>query len=87
MLVPPTIEVIYPKDSMPKSQVAEFFDSSIKSLVNVVELMVVFLGARNVGQAAGFPVHVMELAPDQRRHPHVRYSFGMLMGGQLVPMS
>lgn len=87
VLVPPAIEVIHPKTPMHKYKVAGFFDSSVKSLVNIVELMVVFLAARNVGQAAGFPVQVMELAPDKRRHPHVRYSFGMLMGGQIVPMS
>lgn len=86
-LVPPTIEVIHPKTPMPKSQLTGFFESAFASLVNVVELMVVFLCARHVGKFSGFPVHVIELAPDQRRSPHVRYSYGMSMGGQLVPMS
>ena len=87
VLVHPTIEVIHPKTPMPKSQVIGFFESAFESLVTVVELMVVFLCARHVGEVAGFPVHVIELAPDQRRFPHVRYSYGMSMGGQLVPMS
>ena len=87
VLVPPTIEVIHPKTSMPKARVTDFFESAFESMTNVVELMVVFLCARNVSQVAGFPVHVIELAPAQRRSPHVRYSYGMSMGGQLVPMS
>jgi hypothetical protein len=86
-VVPPSIGVIHPKTPMPKSLVTDFLADVSESMVNVVELMVVFLCARNVGQFAGFPVHVIELSPDQRRSAHVRYSYGMSMGGQLVPMT
>jgi|APEBP8051072433_1049376.scaffolds.fasta_scaffold02501_1 hypothetical protein len=87
VVIPPTIEVFHPNTPLPKSRVIDFFENAFESKVKVVELMVVFLCARNVGEVAGFPVHVIELAPDQRRSPHVRYSYAMPMGGQIVPMA
>ena len=87
VVIPPTIEVLHSKTPMPKSRVIDFFETSFESTVKVVELMVVLLCARNVGQVSGYPVHVIELAPDQRRSPHVRYSYGTPMGGHLVHMT
>lgn len=86
-LVPPTVEIIHPKTPMGSASVTSFFTATVESLVNVVELMVVFLCARSVGKVAGFQIQVMELAPDQRKSAQVRYSYALPMGGKLVPLS
>nr|WP_129591662.1 MULTISPECIES: hypothetical protein [unclassified Pseudomonas] len=86
-LVPPTIEVVHSKTPMSTTLVKGFFESSFESLVQIVELMVVFLSSRHAGKAGGFQVFVMELTPEQRKTPHVRYGFGLAMGDKLVPIS
>ena len=87
VLLPPTVEIIHPKTSLPKVSVNSFFTETLKELVRVVELMVVFLCARHVTTVAGFPVQVVEVPQARRRSPHVRYGYGTIIGGQIVPIS
>ena len=86
-LLPPMIEVIHPKTPLEKVPVGAFFSQALQNLVRIVELMIVFLCARNVKSFGGIPIQVMEIPPERRRSPHVRYGYGALLGGQLVPFS
>ena len=86
-LVPPTIEVVHSKTPMGTTLVKGFFESSFEALVQIAELMIVFLSSRHVGKIGGFQVFVMELTQEQRKTPHVRYGFGLPMGDKLVPFS
>lgn len=87
VLLPPTVEIIHPKTPLSKVSVNSFFTETLKDLVCVVELMVVFLCARHVTTTGSFPVQVMEVPQARRRSPHVRYGYGMRIGDQIVPAS
>ncbi|MGV6996673.1 hypothetical protein ACUZ9P_12375 [Desulfovibrio sp. QI0430] len=85
VLVPPTIEVVHPKTPMEACPVGRFFIDTIEILVSVVEYMIVFLCARNVKQVGGLQVYAIELPPERRKFPHVRFSYGTFLNGNLVP--
>lgn len=86
-LVPPSIQITHPKTPLEKAPVGVFFSQALQSVVNIVELMIVFLCARHAKPVAGMPIQVMEIPPELRRTPHVRYGYGALLGDQLVPFS
>lgn len=52
----------------------------------VVELMVVFLCARNVRTVGGLQIQVIELPPDRWKPEYARYGYGVVIGDQIVPM-
>ena len=87
VLLPPTIEIIHPRTPLERAPVSVFFGQALENIVRVVELMMVFLCARHVKSVGGLAVHVIELPPERRRSPHVRYGYGAMLGDQLVPMS
>lgn len=84
-LQPPMLEVRHPKTPLDSIPVGVFFSQAIDNLVHVVELMIVFLCARHVKSFGGIPIQVMELPPKRRKSQHVRYGYGALLGGDLVP--
>lgn len=86
-LLPPMIEIQHPKTPLDKVPVGTFFSQCLQNLVSIVELMIVFLCARHVKPFGGMPIQVMEIPPERRRSPHVRYGYGALIGDQLVPFS
>lgn len=86
-LIPPTISIIHPKTSLPTTSVADFFGQVAQSVVSIVELMIVFLCARQVQPVAGVSVRVVEIPADRRGVNSVRYGYGANIGGEIVPMS
>ncbi len=72
-LLPPMIEVIHPKTPLKKVPVGAFFSQALQNLVSIIELMIVFLCARNVKSFGEMPIQVMEIPPERRRSPYVRY--------------
>ncbi len=86
-LLPPMIEIVHPKTPQKQIPVADFINQMSQSLVQVVELMVVFLCARHVQNLAGFPVQVVELPLNRRSSANVRYGYGLAIGDDIVPMS
>lgn len=87
VLLPPMVEIIHPKTPLNRVSVSTFFTQTLQTIVSVVELMMVFLCARRVRPVGGFPVLVIEVPPQQRKYPHVRYGYGTVIGDQTVPMS
>ena len=87
ILLPPTVEIIHPRTPLPRMSVNTFFTKTLKDLVSVVELMVVFLCARHVSTIGDFPVQVVEFSQERRRSPHVRYGYRAIVGDEVVPMS
>lgn len=87
VLLPPMIEIVHPRTPLPKVPVSAFFTQILGNLVRVVELMVVFLCARHVSAAGGFHIQVVEFPQERRRSPHVRYGYGAMIDGQIIPMS
>lgn len=86
-LLPPMIQINHPKTPLEKIPVKTFFSQALGNIVSIVELMIVFLCARHVKSFGGMPIQVMEVPLERRRSPHVRYAYGVLLGGQLVPLS
>jgi hypothetical protein len=86
-LLPPMIKVQHPRTPLEKVPVRAFFSQCLQDLVSIVELMIVFLCARHVKPFGEMPIQVIEIPTEHRRSPHVRYGYGMLIGGQLVPFS
>ena len=86
-LLPPMVEIIYPETPREKMPVADFMVQISQSLVDVVELILVYLCARRVKSLSGFPVQVVEIPPDRRRSANVRYGYGSAIGEQIIPMS
>lgn len=86
-LLPPMIEIVHPKTPGDKMPVADFIVQISKNIVGVVELMMVFLCARHVQSASGFPVQVVEIPLDRRRSSNVRYGYGLTNGNDIIPMS
>lgn len=83
-LLPPMIQINHPKTPHEKIPVRVFFSTALQNIVTIVELMIVFLCARHVKSFGGMPIQVMEIPPERRRSPHVRYGYGALLGDQLV---
>ncbi len=86
-LVPPTIAVVHHKTSHDEINAAEFMRSTTDQLVEVVELMVVFLCTRHVQSIAGFPFQVYLLPEDDRTSKHVQYCIGLYDGKNVIPVS
>ena len=86
-LLPPMIEVIHPKTPLQNVPLRAFFSEALQNLISIVELMIVFLCARHVKSFGGMQIQVMEIPSERRKTPHVRYGYGALLGGQLVPFS
>ena len=58
----------------------------VQGVVSTVEMLMVFLCARHIRQEGAMPVQMMVL-PEEQRRSGVRYCYGVMIGGQLVPMS
>lgn len=87
ILRPPMIEIVHPRTPQTKIPVGDFINQMSQSLVQVVELMVVFLCARHVQNFGSFPVQVVELPPNRRSSTNVRYGYGLANGNDIIPMS
>lgn len=61
--------------------------SACANIADIVELMIVFLCARHVGAPGNLSIRVIEIPIDRRFNPNVRYGFGVMIAGQLVPLS
>lgn len=86
-LLPPMIEIVYPKAPLKKSPIVDVFNFVSTELVNIVELMLVFLCARNIKHTSGVPIQVTKLPDDLKKYKHVDYGYTLNIGGQVVPMS
>lgn len=86
-LVPPLIELVHPKTPMNGVPISDFMDSVQRGIVDIVELMVVFLCARHFESPSGLIVRIIEVPEERRTNPNVRYGFGTMVGNELVPLS
>jgi hypothetical protein len=86
-LHPPVIEVKHPKTPVPRMPIEHFMNQITEGIVTAVELLMVFMCARHVrNDAPGFRIRMMVL-PEERRQSGVRYCYGTMIGGELVPLS
>lgn len=81
------IEIVHPKTPLKKAPIADIFNFLMNELVNIIELMLVFLCARNVKSSPGFPVLVTKLSEDLKNYKYVSYGYTVNIGGQIVSMS
>lgn len=86
MLLPPMIEIVHPRTPHGGVSVDEFFGKALQKMVTVVEIMIVFLCARNVKSFGGLELQVIEIPPDRRKYQHVRYGYGAIFEDQIAPI-
>lgn len=86
-LVPPVIELVHPKTPINSVPISDFMYSVQRGIVDIVELMVVFLCARHFESPSGLIVRIIEIPEERRTNPNVRYGFGTMIGNELVPLS
>ena len=86
-LVPPIVQLVHPKTPFNGTPIQAFMSSACANIADVVELMMVFLCARHVDISGNLSIRVIEIPIDRRSNPNVRYGFGVVIGGQLVPLS
>lgn len=86
-LVPPLVELVHPKTPFDGTPIKEFMSSVHLNIVDIVELMVVFLCARHIDPSGNLSVSIIEIPEARRINPNVRYGYGVMVGGQLVPLS
>lgn len=86
-LVPPLIELVHPKTPMSGVPISDFMNSVQRGIVDIVELMVVFLCARHFESPSDLIVRIIEIPEERRTNPNVRYGFGAMVGNELVPLS
>ncbi len=84
-LLPPSIEVVHAKTPQPPIPIIDFMSQITISMVDVVELMLVFLCNRNIRPIQGFPVHVHEFPKAQRRTKNVKYGYGVATENSIIP--
>ena len=87
LLLPPMIEILHPKTPIDRMPVADFMAQVSKSLVEIAELMLVFLCARHVQSFGAWPIQVGWFPPERRKSPDVRYGYGLASGNQFIPIS
>lgn len=86
-LLPPMMKVIHPKTVIEDVPVLKYFTENFQNLIEVIELMLVFLCARNMKIVSGSPVKIILLPEDVQKSKNVRYGYAINIGGQDVPMS
>ena len=84
-LLPPLIEVVHPKTPQPPVPIVGFMSQIIDSLVDIVELMLVFLCNRHIRPIQGFPIQVHEFPEDRRRTKNVKYGYGIATENSIIP--
>ena len=85
-LIPPMVELTHPKTPFDKVAITEFMEFVQTNTIEIVELMMVYLCARNISGGT-LDMSVIEIPQDRRTNPNVRYGYGVMIGGQLVPLS
>lgn len=83
-LVPPSIEVTHSKSAQPSVPVIAFMKEVENGLVDVAELMIVFLSSRHIRPIQGFPVQVHEFPEEQRRGKFIKYGYGIATENSIV---
>ena len=85
-LLPPMMKIIHPETTIENVPVSNFFNDNFLNLIEAIELILVFLCARNMKDVSG-PVKIILLPEDVQKSRNVRYGYGVNIGGQDVPMS
>lgn len=84
---PPSIEVIEPDTPQPAMAVTTLMNQVTEHLSELFELTIAFICEKHVEPFGEFKIGLMELSADQRRTKHVRYSYAMVINGQVLPVS
>lgn len=86
-LFPPLVEFIHPKTAFSKTPIKDFMSSTCANIVDIVEMMLVFLCARHIQSKGSLAVHMIEVPEDRRTSPNVRFGYGIMIDGEMVPLS
>lgn len=85
-LTPPSLELVHPKRSHAPVHVDVFMNRVVDELTGVFESLLAYLCDRR-SAVADSPVFVGQFSPERLGQKHVRYSYAMRIGDEVVPMS
>jgi hypothetical protein len=83
----PTVEIVRPNSPSEAYPLTQMMTSVTEDLVNLCEGILVVLCGSNIKGPTMLQLQVISVAPDQRRHPHVRFSYGYYDGQKMVPIA
>ncbi|WP_157784135.1 hypothetical protein [Bradyrhizobium yuanmingense] len=86
-VVPPTIAVYHPKFTQPRIPISAYTTQVTEHIADTFETLIAFMCSRNIDASAKIPVQVVELPENQRSNKLVKYSYGMVGGSQIIPLS
>jgi len=87
-LVAPSVDIVRPGEGPIAGPLASFMAQVIEELVSSAEVFFALLCGANAKTFSGFPLSVVELPPNCRPNwnPHQRFSYGIMMNGELHPL-
>ena len=87
-LVSPHVEIIRTDEPTSACDVPTFMAEITEELLSIAEVFLTLLCGANAESFAGFPLLVVELPESRRpeRNPHQRFSYGIVMDGEVQPL-
>jgi hypothetical protein len=87
-LAPPSIEIVRRDQPVEQTQLTVMMETVTQHLVNVCELLLVYLCDSNVNVGGAFAsLRVIQVPPEQRQNADVRFSYGYYNGQTIIPIS
>jgi hypothetical protein len=85
ILIPPMLEVVHPETSQSEIPLSTFLENIFDNIIDDIEMIMAFLCERKVQSFNGLELHIIEIPEEQRQYKSLRYRFGAIFNGQLVP--
>jgi hypothetical protein len=87
-LAPPSVEIVRPDEPVQRTELKVMMETVTQDLVNVCEALLAYLCGSNVNVCGAFAsLRVIQLPPEQRQNPQVRFSYGYYNGQTMIPIS
>ena len=83
----PTFELIYPESPHEEIGVKPLLLGVFSNLIDFMESLLVLMVARSIDDMKeGFAAELVHFPEGYKRNPNIRYGFGTMINGKLVPM-
>lgn len=82
----PMLEVVHRETPEPRLPIGDYMFSVLSSTVAMGEELMAFLALDNMSPGWKDTTTVMEMPPERRRHPNVRFYYAINMGGVMHPV-
>lgn len=84
-LITSTIEVIHPDSPYPTTSAPSFMKYITDAMVEIVELMIVFLCGRHIQAVGTIQPILYKIPDDKKQNKHINFGYGVLLNDEIVP--